>query len=68
VAQATGFDRLLPTGEGLIAFTDLDEAVSAVEAVQSDWQRHSKRARELAEAYLDSRRVLSKLLDAVGSS
>ena len=34
ILQDTGFGSALPTGEGLFAFSDLDEAVEAVEAVQ----------------------------------
>lgn len=63
VAQETGFP--LPRGEGLLAFTDVDEAAAAVEAVQSEYARHSRAARELAAEYLDSDRVLGRLLEAL---
>jgi hypothetical protein len=63
VAQETGFP--LPRGEGLLAFTDVDDAAAAVEALQSDYDRHARAARELAEEYLDSNRVLPRLLEAL---
>ena len=61
-------DGLLPTGEGLVTFTDLDEAAAGVEAIARDWQRHANAARELAEAHLDSDVVLGRLLDVVGTA
>ena len=36
VAQETGFSRFLPTGEGLLAFSTIDEAVDAMEAVEAE--------------------------------
>jgi hypothetical protein len=68
LAQDTGLDGFLPTGEGLVTFTDLDEAAAGVEAIARDWQRHANAARELAEAYLDSDVVLARLLDVVGTA
>ena len=56
LAQDTGLDELLPTGEGLVTFTDLDEAVAGVEAIAGDWQRHARAARDLAEDVLRLRR------------
>src|SRR5262249_10645367 len=63
VSQDTGFSKVLPTGEGLLAFSTPDEAAAAIEAVASDPVRHGLRARELAHAYFDSHTVLSRLLD-----
>jgi hypothetical protein len=66
LAQDTGLDGLIPTGEGVLTFTDLDEAVDGVEAIARDWPRHARAARELAGAYFDSDLVLGRLLDVVG--
>jgi len=41
----------------------LEEAVSAFEAIHSDYERHSRAAREIAEAYFDSKRVAREILD-----
>jgi hypothetical protein len=62
VAQETGFSSFLPTGEGLLAFDSADEAAAAVDAVASDYDRHRRSARALAEEYLDSDIVLTRLL------
>ena len=66
ITQDTGFGAHLPTGEGLFAFNDIDEALSAIEAVRSDYDRHSRAARQIAQEYFASERVLGALLDGLG--
>jgi hypothetical protein len=68
VAQDTGFPGCLPTGEGLLAFTTAEEAAAAIDAVSAAYARHAGAARALAEDLLDSRRVLTRLLDQVSST
>jgi hypothetical protein len=68
LAQDTGFAGALPAGEGLLAFSTVDEAAAAAEEVLSRPALHSRAAREIAEESLDSDRVLTELLDAVGAS
>src|SRR5262249_36701740 len=63
LAQATGFERHLPTGRGLLAFADLEEAAAGVERIERDYPGHCRAAREIAEEFLDYRKVLPKLLD-----
>jgi hypothetical protein len=66
LAQDTGICDLYPTGEGLLTFTTLDEAVAGVEEIRRDYRRHSRAARALAEECFDSDRVLSLLLARLG--
>jgi hypothetical protein len=66
VTQDTGFGNILPTGRGLFGFSTLEEAVVAVEAINSDYQQHSRAAWELARAYFDSDLVLTRLLKDCG--
>jgi len=66
VAQETGFSELYPAGAGLLAFGDLDGAVSAVEAVAGDYEHHARAARVLAEEHFDSDKVLRRLLRELG--
>jgi len=68
VAQETGFSRFLPTGDGLFAFETTDEACAAIEAVISDYDRHARHARAMAEEYFDASYVLPRLLESVGVS
>lgn len=67
VAQDTGFSERYPVGEGLIAFDDLEGARAGIEAVEADWERHSRAARELAAEHFDARRVLARLLEEVAA-
>jgi hypothetical protein len=66
VAEETGFSERYPTGEGLLSFETLEEAVEGVNAIMSDYERHAAGARALAEAHFDSDRVLLRLLSALG--
>jgi hypothetical protein len=66
VAQDTGFGRALPTGEGLFAFSTAEDVLAAIDAINADYPRHADAARAIAEAHLDSDRVLPALLDRVG--
>jgi hypothetical protein len=68
LAQNTALDGLLPTGEGLVTFADVDEAAAGVESIAADWPRHARAARDLAEEYFDSDLVLGRLLDVVGAA
>jgi hypothetical protein len=68
VAQETGFSQHLPTGLGLLAFSTAAEAAVAIDAVAADHERHAAAARALAEDLLDSRLVLTQLLDRVSST
>ena len=67
LAQDTGFSELYPCGEGLICFTDLDEALAGIESIRRQPTVHARVAREIAEAHFDSDLVLARLLDAVGA-
>ncbi|MCI0588452.1 MAG: glycosyltransferase family 1 protein [Planctomycetes bacterium] len=63
VVQDTGFSRHLPTGEGLFAFTTVEEARAGIEAIRAEPERHARAALEIAREFLDSGRVLGALLD-----
>jgi hypothetical protein len=62
VVQDTGFSEVLPTGEGLLPFSTVEEAVTAVEAVRADPVRHGRAARDVAAAHFDARSVLTDLV------
>jgi hypothetical protein len=68
IAQNTGFPACLPTGAGLFAFRTSDDVMSAIDALHSDYHGHCRAARELAQTYFDSRKVLPRLLDVVAAS
>ncbi|HEX2180559.1 MAG TPA: hypothetical protein VHL54_13790 [Actinomycetota bacterium] len=64
IVQDTGMP--LPAGEGLLTFRTLDDAAAAVEAVRSDYGRHSRAARKLAEESFEAGRVAGALAEVVG--
>jgi hypothetical protein len=66
ITQDTGFGSVLPTGEGLFAFHSMDDILAAFESVNSDYPRHSRAARAIAEEYFRAETVLSKLLCDLG--
>lgn len=66
LVQDTGFSRNYPVGEGLLAFRTLDEAVAGAEQIGRDYGKHCRAARELAETYFDSAKVLGGILGEVG--
>jgi len=66
ITQDTGFGTRLPTGEGLFAYQTMDEAMTAFDAVATDWERHSRAARAIAEEYFRAETVLKRLIDDLG--
>ena len=66
VAQDTGFGKILPTGEGLFAFSTMAEAVAAIDQINSDYRRHCLGARAIAEEYLEAGKVAARLLADLG--
>jgi hypothetical protein len=67
IVQDTALHAELSAGEGLVTFVGPDDAVDAVREVESDWDRHARAARELAEAHLDAHRVLGRLAAEVAA-
>ena len=66
VVQGTGFSDIIDCGEGLLVFSNLEEAVAAISAVESDYHHHCHAARSVAEKYFRADLVLGKLLEEVG--
>lgn len=66
ITQDTGFGNVLPTGEGLFAFNTMEEILAAFDAINSDYERHSRAARAIAEEYFKAETVLAKLIKDLG--
>jgi hypothetical protein len=66
VTMQTGFSRFYPVGEGLFEYSDAAGAVAAIDAINSDYRRHSQAARMVAAEYFGSDRVISALMSGVG--
>jgi len=66
VVEDTGWVGPLPSGEGVLGFRTLDEAVEAIERVDRDYDAHCAAARRFAEHHLAHDVVLPKLLEDAG--
>ena len=62
ITQDTGWSSFIPSGKGLFSFSDLESAQSAIRQVVSNYKQHSQYAREVAEEFFDSQKVLGELL------
>ena len=63
VVQDTGFSDWLKTDYGIIPFSGIDEALFAIKEVNNNYNKHCKAARELAETYFESAKVLTELIE-----
>ncbi len=66
IAQDTAFGKFLPTGRGLFAFTTMDDIRSAVDAIETDYEAHSRAAREIAAEYFAAEKVVGSLMERAG--
>jgi len=62
VVQDTGWTNHLPSGSGVLAFSDLEGAADAVNAVAADYEFHCEAARGFAREHLDSAKVCASLI------
>jgi hypothetical protein len=62
LAEETGLSDHFPTGNGLLTFRSLDEAVAGVAEIDSNYPHHSRAARRFAEEFLDARICLKKMI------
>jgi hypothetical protein len=67
ITQDTGFGNILPTGEGLFAFSTLADVLTAVDRINSDYRKHSRAATAIAREYFSYDRVLPKMLATIGA-
>ena len=68
ILQDTGFSAMLPTGEGLLAFRSLDEAIDAITKLCADYPLHCRAARQIAEDHFASGSVLQRLLAEIDAA
>jgi hypothetical protein len=66
VTMRTGFGQFYPVGRGLFEYSNHEEALAGIDAISSDYSRHSHAARELAREYFAPDRVLSALMAECG--
>lgn len=66
LVQETGVSSHLPTGQGLVTFTTLEEAVRGIESINADYPGHCAAARKLAEEKLSAPKVMQSILEHSG--
>ena len=66
VVQETGWSDYIPAGDGLLAFSTLEEAVEAIADVNDHYAEHQAAARALAEQFFDAKKVCADLLTQAG--
>jgi hypothetical protein len=63
VVQDTGWSEHLPSGDGVLCFSTLAEAVGAIETVSGNYAHHCQAARDYAKAHFDAMRICAELLE-----
>ena len=63
IVQDTGFGSTIPGGEGVLPFSDVEEAHQAIDALAAAPERHARAASEVAREYFASDKVLGRLLE-----
>jgi len=66
VTQDTAFGKFIPTGEGLFAYSTMEQAVDALARINADYPRHGAAARRIAADYFGAEAVLRRLLADAG--
>lgn len=65
ITQDTGWSNYIPAGNGLFAFVGIEEAVEAIQKIINNKQHHGNAARDIAEEYFNSDKVLNSLLEKI---
>jgi hypothetical protein len=63
IVQHTGTSRFLPDCEGLFRFRTMDEAVCALSMAETEYERHCRAARTLAEEFFDAKKVAGSVIE-----
>jgi hypothetical protein len=66
ITQETGFNKWLPTGEGLFGFSTMDDILTAIDRIESRYEQNARAARAIAEEYFAAEKVLAKLMRTAG--
>lgn len=66
ITQETGFSKYLPTGKGLFGFRTMEDILSAVDIIESDYEGSCKAAREIARECFAAEKVLGSLMERAG--
>ena len=65
VVQDTGWSKYIPSGEGVLAFSTMDECIAALEEVSANPAKHRAAAYDIAREYIAPDKVLPPMLEAI---
>jgi hypothetical protein len=65
VVQDTGFSSVYPCGEGLITFSNAEQAIAGIVEAEGDYEKHSRAALAIAGEYFHSDKVLGKMIEDI---
>jgi len=65
VVQDTAWSKFIPSGNGVIAFSTMEEAVAGVEEVHANAKKHQAAAYDIAREYLAPDKVLPPMIEAI---
>ncbi|MCK8602048.1 glycosyltransferase [Desulfoferrobacter suflitae] len=63
IVQDTGFGRVIPAGDGILTFNDMEQARDAIERLRNEPEKHATAALAMAREYFDANKVLAKLIE-----
>jgi hypothetical protein len=66
ITQSTGFEKYIPTGEGLFAFQTRRQVHEAMQAIADDYPRHSASAADVAREFFGADKVVGAMLRKIG--
>jgi hypothetical protein len=66
ITQETGFSKVLPSGKGLFGFRTMEDILTAVDAIESDYEGNCRAAREIAAEYFAAEKVVGSLMERAG--
>jgi hypothetical protein len=62
--EDTGLADWLPVGEGVVTFTNPNDALVGIDRINTNYAAHRRAARRIAEEHFTTEKVLPALLDA----
>jgi hypothetical protein len=66
ITQETGFSKYLPTGQGLFAFQTMEDILTAVDKIESNYDASCRAAQEIAREYFAAEKVVGSLMQRAG--
>ena len=66
ITGETGFSKFISSGRGLFAYRSMADILAAVDQIESDYAGHCRAARDIAEEYFCSKKVLASMMSRSG--